>query len=137
MKFILTIFTIFVAVLFLSCCSGPYRDGHYEGQSRSIYTSEPYVGFVKLEVKNGYIVSVDYKIIDTLANELFDDQYEKHYTGNEKYIQQCRNDWKGVNRYPKLLLKVQNLKKIDAISGATWSYNIFRQSAQKALKNAQ
>lgn len=136
MRFILTIFALLVAEFLLNCCHGPYLDGQYEGHSRSIYTSEPFVGFVKLEIKNGYIISVDYKITDTLANEIFDDQYEKHYAGNEKYIQQCRNDWKGVNTYPEKLLNLQDPKKIDAISGATWSCNIFRQSALEALKKA-
>jgi hypothetical protein len=30
-----------------------------------------------------------------------------------------------------------NLRKIDVISGATWSYNIFKASAKEALKNAK
>ena len=29
------------------------------------------------------------------------------------------------------------LFKIDAITGATWSYNIFRAASKKALKNAE
>ena len=129
--------TLFSVVIIFNKCSGPYNDGTYEGRSQSFYTKEPYVGFVRLEIKNGYISSVDYKIVDTLTNEIFDDRYERHYTGNKKYIQQCRNDWKGVNAYPAKLLQMQDPGKIDAISGATWSCNIFRQSAIEALEKAK
>ncbi len=44
---------------------------------------------------------------------------------------QCKNDWKGVRTYPKKLLKIKDINKIDATSGATWSYNIFRASVMK------
>lgn len=40
-------------------------------------------------------------------------------------------------RYPKKLSETQDINKIDAISGATWSYNIFRASVNEALKNAK
>ena len=135
-NFIITLILFASAIAFCSC-NGPYYDGIYEGRSQAKYTNEPFVGVVKLEIKKGHISSVEYMIIDTLANEVFDETYEKHYAGNEKYIQQCRNDWKGVNAYPSKLLKMQDIVKIDAISGATWSCNIFKQSALEALKKAQ
>jgi major membrane immunogen (membrane-anchored lipoprotein) len=53
------------------------------------------------------------------------------------YIQQCRNDWEGVKTYPKLLSEKQDIKKVDAIAGATWSYNTFKASVNEALKNAK
>ena len=134
--FIITVILFVSAIAFCSC-NGPYHDGIYEGRSQSKYTNEPFLGVVKIEIKKGYITSVEYKIIDTLANEVFDSNYEKHYPGNEKYIQQCRNDWKGVNIYPDNLLKMQDPGKLDAISGATWSCNIFKQSAFEALKKAK
>jgi major membrane immunogen (membrane-anchored lipoprotein) len=67
---------------------------------------------------------------------MFDEKYEKHFEGNTEYIQQSRNDWNGAQTYPKKLSETQDINKIDAISGATWSYNIFRASVNEALKNA-
>jgi major membrane immunogen (membrane-anchored lipoprotein) len=52
------------------------------------------------------------------------------------YVQQCRNDWQGVQSYPGKLIEKQNLNKVDATSGATWSFNIFKASADSALKKA-
>lgn len=33
-----------------------------------------------------------------------------------------------------MLLEIQDINKLDALSGATWSYNIFRASVKDALK---
>ncbi len=49
------------------------------------------------------------------------------------YVQQCRNDRRGVLSYPDTLLKYQDICKVDAIAGATWSYNLFRTSVKEAL----
>ena len=135
-KFLLpVIIVIFVFIAFKS--QEPYRDGTYEGRSRAKYIYEPYVGMVKLEIKDGYISKIDFKIVDTINNEIFDEGYEKHFIGNDKYIQQCRNDWQGVQDYPKKLLSVQDIDRLDAVSGATWSYNIFKASTIQALDKAR
>lgn len=117
--------------------SAIYKDGTYEGMSRSKYTYEPYWGIVHLTIKNGSIQQVSFAVRDSNLHENFDGKYEKHFEGNEVYIQQSRNDWKGVQTYPEMLSEKQDLSKIDAISGATWSYNIFKASADEALKNAK
>jgi major membrane immunogen (membrane-anchored lipoprotein) len=113
------------------------KDGTYKGISRSKYRSEPYWGQVRLTLKNGHYTEVIFVVRDSNLHETFDSTYEKHFAGNPYYIQQSRNDWKGVQTYPKKLLKEQDINKIDAISGATWSYNIFRSSVNEALKNAK
>ncbi|HPT20624.1 MAG TPA: FMN-binding protein [Bacteroidales bacterium] len=113
-----------------------YKDGNYIGSSRSVYISEPYYGFVRIAVENQKIRNVEFFIRDSLRHEIFDDRYERYFAGNENYIAQCRNDWKGIQSYPDSLLKYQDLNKVDVISGATWSYNIFKASAKKALSAA-
>ncbi|HNX43213.1 MAG TPA: FMN-binding protein [Bacteroidales bacterium] len=113
-----------------------YKDGHYRGVSRASYTNEPYYGFTRIDVKNGKIIHVDFFIRDSVKHEYFNQKYEKHFAGNPEYIQQCRNDWKGVRAYPDSLLKYQDVNKIDAISGATWSFNIFKASVKDALSKA-
>ena len=114
-----------------------YKDGFYEGKSQSHYTGEPYWGSAKITIKNGSLAGIDFMIRDSALHETFDGNYEKHFQGIPEYIQQSRNDWKGVQAYPKKLSEKQDINKVDAISGATWSYNIFKASVNEALKNAK
>jgi major membrane immunogen (membrane-anchored lipoprotein) len=117
--------------------SAMLKDGNYSGQSRAKYIYEPYWGIVHLTVKNGLFTEINFVIRDSLLHETFDEKYEKHFEGNPVYIAQSRNDWNGVQTYPKKLSERQDTNKLDAISGATWSYNIFRASVTKALKNSR
>jgi major membrane immunogen (membrane-anchored lipoprotein) len=114
-----------------------YKDGTYEGQSRASYTDEPYWGIVHFTLKNGHFTDISFMVRDTNLHETFDAKYEKHFEGNPEYIKQSRNDWNGVQAYPKKLAEKQDLNKVDAMSGATWSYNIFRATVQEALKKAK
>lgn len=113
-----------------------YRDGTYVGQSQDAYSAEPYWGKALIKVKKGLVSQVKFTIRDSNLHETFNDKYKKHFKGNEEYILQCKKDWKGVKTYPKKLLKIQDINKIDATSGATWSFNIFRASVNEALKKA-
>jgi major membrane immunogen (membrane-anchored lipoprotein) len=131
---------LFIATLMaISCTNAPKKlnDGVYTGQSYSKYKEEPYVGITEIEIKNNKFVNVSFRILDTTKNELFDSIYERNYPGNQEYILQCRNDWKGVVRYPKEFIKKQSITDVDAVSGATWSYNLFKSSAEIAIKKAQ
>jgi major membrane immunogen (membrane-anchored lipoprotein) len=114
-----------------------YKDGIYKGISRSVYTDEPYYGHLKIVVENGKIIKVEFFVRDSAKHENVDDKYEKYFAGNDEYIKQCRNDWKGIQSYPDSLIKYQDLSKVDVISGATWSFNIFRASCQEALSGAE
>jgi major membrane immunogen (membrane-anchored lipoprotein) len=114
-----------------------YKDGIYKGISRSVYTDEPYYGHLQIVIENGKIIIVEFFVRDSAKHENVDDKYEKYFTGNNEYIKQCRNDWKGIQSYPDSLIKYQDLNKVDVISGATWSYNIFRASCQEALSGAE
>lgn len=114
-----------------------YKDGTYNGQSRASYTGEPYWGRVQIALKNGFFTRISFSIRDSALHETFDGNYEKHFQGNPVYIQQSRNDWNGVQTYPRKLAESQDINKVDVISGATWSYNIFRASLTEALKKAK
>jgi major membrane immunogen (membrane-anchored lipoprotein) len=114
-----------------------YKDGTYEGKSRAKYVYEPFWGRVRFTLKSGIFTDINFVIRDSNLHETFDGKYEKHFEGNPEYIQQSRNDWKGVQTYPDKLSGQQDINKIDAISGATWSYNIFRASVNEALKNSK
>ncbi len=114
-----------------------YKDGTYYGKSRAAYVDEPYWGSVGFTLKNGTFTEINFVLRDSNLHETFNEKYEKHFEGNPVYIQQSRNDWKGVQTYPTKLSETQNINKIDAITGATWSYNIFKASVNEALKNAK
>jgi major membrane immunogen (membrane-anchored lipoprotein) len=113
-----------------------FRDGQFSGTSRAIYIDEPLYGSIRITVTDGKITRVDFTVRDSSKHEFFNGEYEKYMNGNALYIQQCRNDWKGVRSYPDSLLKYQDIDRVDAISGATWSYNIFRASVLEALEHA-
>ncbi|HEX2919575.1 MAG TPA: FMN-binding protein [Bacteroidales bacterium] len=112
----------------------PYNDGVYTGQSRSVYTSEPYWGKVTVSIEGGVIRNVSFQIRDSSLHETFNNDYAAHFKGNDLYIKQTMNDWNGVKTYPKLLFEKQDIKKVDAMSGATWSYNIFKSAFSEAMK---
>lgn len=114
-----------------------FRDGTFEGTSRAKYIYEPFWGSVRFSLKNGKFTDINFVIRDSSLHETFDANYEKHFIGNAEYIQQSRNDWKGVQTYPEKLYEKQDINNVDAFSGATWSYNIFRASVIEALKKAK
>lgn len=132
---IIAIFAVLIVTV--SFATGKkYKDGTYSGTSRSIYTSEPYYGTVTVTVDGGRITQVVFFVRDSAKHELFDDKYERYFAGNDEYIRQCRNDLKGIQTYPEQLIKYQDPDGLDAVSGATWSYNIFRASVKEALAGA-
>lgn len=111
-----------------------YKDGTYTGVSRSCYTQEPYYGITRITVERGLIVSISFIVRDSLKHEDFSETYEKYFAAYPEYIKQCRNDWQGICTYPKFLLQHQNISKVDATSGATWSYNLFKDSFNQAVE---
>ncbi len=135
MKNLTLIALILLFVTLLSCENQKkYPDGVYLGKSKAIYNEENFWGQVSISIENGKIVTVDFKIIDSTSHEIFDNNYEKHYAGNQLYIEQCRNDWQGVIKYPESLIKSQDIDGVDVITGATWSYNMLKYATEDALK---
>lgn len=131
--------SLIMLIILLGSCEKhkKYVDGIYYGKSKAIYNDENFWGQVRLTIENGKIIDVDFKIIDSTSHEIFDYTYEKHYIGNDLYMQQCRDDWQGMLKYPEKLIKHQNMEDVDVISGATWSYNMLKYSTIEALQNAK
>jgi len=137
MKKIILLATILALVTFSGNSQNQLTDDKtiiLTGKSQSIYRQEPYVGKVQISYHGNKIKEVLFEIVDTLNNEVFGSDYEKHYPDHKLYQQQCRNDWQGVLNYPKQLLEKQDINKVDGITGATWSYNLFKASVSEALK---
>jgi len=114
-----------------------YTDGVYTGESQSRYTSEPFWGQATVEIQNDKIIKLTFQIVDKEKNEVFGPDYEKHFVGNDEYVQQCRNDLKGLKAYTDKFMATKNMQEVDAITGATWSYNIFRDALNVTLEKAR
>jgi len=118
--------------------SGNYADGLYQGLSQASYTGEPYWGQMQIIIQNNSFASIHFTIKDSNTHEIVDSLYGVlHFSGNPDYMQQCVNDGHGIEIYPQRLIESQNLDNVDAITGATWSYNIFKATANAALKDAK
>ncbi|HNZ71150.1 MAG TPA: FMN-binding protein [Prolixibacteraceae bacterium] len=135
MNRLILLLALLISLMLFSCNSANQSTRVVKGKSQSVYTNEPFVGMVTLTYHKEKLASVDFQIVDTLHNEVFGSDYEKHYPDNEEYRMQCRNDWQGVLSYPAQLVKKQDIGAIDAISGATWSYNLFSAAVKNALEN--
>jgi len=110
--------------------------GVFEGESRAKYTSENFWGVAKVTLENSRITGLEFYIIDKGLNEIFGPKYEEHYIANALYQEQCRNEVAALDIYPAELLKKQSMDKVDAISGATWSYDLMKAAVAEALKKA-
>jgi major membrane immunogen (membrane-anchored lipoprotein) len=76
--------------------------------------------------------------VDKSSNRQLDLRYcTDYFSGNSEYLKQCHNDLRGMKIYTRAFAKAKNLKKVHAIAGATWSYNIFKASVGKALAKAE
>jgi major membrane immunogen (membrane-anchored lipoprotein) len=134
--FILLLLAVVVSTLAFK--SGKqYKDGTYTGESQSKYKAEPYWGQATVEIKNDKVVKFHFQILDKKKNEVFGPKYERHFKDNPEYMQQCRNDLKGIEAYAEKYMKTSDPKQVDAITGATWSYNIFRAALKVALDKAK
>lgn len=112
-----------------------YKDGTYTAQTDPDY--EGYYEKASIEVDNGLITGVDWGIYDsTREDKPFDENYEEVFAGQDEYIQQCRNDWKGSRGYAADLIATQDISKVDAVSGATWTNTLFKTVVKKALEDA-
>jgi major membrane immunogen (membrane-anchored lipoprotein) len=111
---------------------GEYQNGVYT--SKEIITNEGYVGIVKLTIAKGLITGVDFHITDDLGM-VFDEKYgPARYYNHPAYLQECVDELAGIKKYKLKLLQSQDIAAVNAVSGATWSYDIF--SVNDALKKA-
>ncbi len=122
----------------LGCAPAPaYKDGVFEAKSPGPFTSEPYLGDAKIVVQAGKITRIDFHIFNVKYNAVFDEYFEDRYARNYVFLDLCRNEVKGQKAYSAKLLEKQGLSGVDAVSGATWSHELFRASVKAALAKAR
>lgn len=114
-----------------------YTDGIYDGESQANYTQEHFWGHVSITIENNLFTAIDFSIRDSVNHEIVDSMYGViHYSSIPAYMQQCVNEDHAIKIYPQQLLQKQDIKEVDCISGATWSYNIFVASTMQAVYKA-
>lgn len=112
-----------------------YKDGKYDVKCAN--DSENYYVKGSVTIQDSKISAVEWAIYDANRNDkLFDKNYEAVFAGNDTYIQQCRDNLAGMVQYAPKLIETQNIAEVDSISGATWTYNKFKQLVAEGLKQA-
>jgi len=125
-----TVFTKIIRDYNLPLTAKGCRDGEYYGKSP--FDAYDYQHIVKLKIKNGKIISVDYNEVNKDGRgKQEDDEYcaDMSITGTTPAI-----------AYPLMenrLLIEQDLMKVDAVSGATYSLYRFRYSVILVLIKAR
>jgi major membrane immunogen (membrane-anchored lipoprotein) len=134
MKKVIVLFILTVGLLLLSACGkSAIKDGVYSGKSSpddtgayaevTITVNAGKIGtcnFVTWQ-KDGTIKGEDYgKVNGEISNRAFYDKAQLAVRAMESYAAQY--------------VEKQNLKSVDAISGATNSYNQFIEAVEEALK---
>jgi major membrane immunogen (membrane-anchored lipoprotein) len=96
------------------------KDGTYH--VTCITDGEGYYVQGVLTIVGGKIASAEWAIYDKNRNDkLFDKDYETVFAGQDMYIQQCRDNLKGMAGYSSKLIETQDAGGVDAVSGATWA----------------
>lgn len=94
---------------------GSFKDGIYKAESEK--DRRGYIGLIEIEVENGKITTVNYDEKNTDSSKTPSTEF-----------------------FPELeaaLIENQDVDKIDVIAGATASTSIFKDAAEKALRDAK
>ena len=126
----------------VGCGSKTYRNGVYEGRS-SVYEgaedgSGAGYGVVTLTIENGAISACEYHTYEP-DGTLKDSEYGKQNgeIANRDFYNKAQRAVMACERYAQQLTASGKLSEVDAISGATISYNEFEEAVRDALSKAE
>ena len=128
----------------LTGCGGnaSYKDGTYEGIS-SVYEGDEEgngdgYGVVSLTIKDGEVSDCTFTTYQT-DGTLKDEDYGKQNgeISNADFYNKAQRAILACSEYAKQYAETGDLKEVDAISGATVSYNQFKEAVGEALKKAK
>lgn len=111
------------------------KDGTYTAKSGP--DDRGAVGEVTLVIEKGKIVKADYKGV-MKDGKIKDVDYGKTNgtIENQAFYNKAQHAVKSLATYGPKLVETQDLGKVDAVSGATLSYNQFAEAVKKALDQA-
>ena len=113
-----------------------YKDGTYSAKSSS--DERGAVGEITLTIQQGKITKADYKGLQK-DGKIKDLEYGKTNgkIENAEFYKKAQQAVKGAATYAPKLLEMQNVEKVDSISGATVSYKQFSEAVKLALEQAK
>ena len=135
-----------LGALLLGGCAANYADGTYTAQS-SVYEGiededgdeggDGY-GVVTITVKDNVITDCAFTTYMT-DGTVKDEEYGKKdgEIANQDYYNKAQRAVKASQNYAEQLAAKGDLKEVDAISGATISYDEFKEAVRLALKQAK
>lgn len=133
-----------IAALLSGCGQVNYKDGTYTAQS-SVYIGDEEDG----DEGNGYAVVTitikDNTVVDCVFTMYMEDGTVKDESygmkngeiANEGYYKRAQAAVAAGQSYAQMLVESGKLKGVDAISGATISYDQFKEAVNEALKEAR
>ena len=133
-----------IAALLSGCGQVNYKDGTYTAQS-SVYIGDEEDG----DEGNGYAVVTitirDNTVVDCVFTMYMEDGTVKDESygtkdgeiANEGYYKRAQTAVAAGQSYAQMLVESGTLKGVDAISGATISYDQFKEAVNDALKQAR
>ena len=123
---------IMMLAALLTGCSSGMKDGTYKAEFKD-FDDHGWKDYVSITVEGGKITAVDYDALNADgAKKSEDTAYRESMepiagTYPEKFYKELEDQ----------LIEQQDLKKVDAVAGATTSSNDFKILAVEALKNAK
>ncbi|MBN7773243.1 FMN-binding protein [Clostridium aminobutyricum] len=140
-KTLFIVFTLIFTLLVLSGCSSDpdtitYKSGTYVGKSseddRGAY------GEATITIDDGKITDCEYVTWQKDGTPK-DENYGKvnDDVSNEDYYKKAQVAVAAMKQYAEKLVEVQKLKDVEAISGATVSFNQFNEAVNDALDKAK
>ena len=133
MKRVLTALAlIMVMIAALAGCSSGMKDGTYKAEYKD-FDGNGWKDYVTITVEAGKITAVDY---DSLNEEGAKKSEDASYAETMESISGTYPE-KFYKQMEDQLIEEQDLKKVDAVAGATTSSNDFKILAMEAIKNAK
>ena len=115
-----------------------YADGTYTGRSKDYQADESGVGAgygtVELTIQDGKIAACTFSMYE-LDGTLKDSSYGSDLSDDNR--RKAQKAVQSAPRYAKMLVESGSLDGVDAISGATISYNEFVEAVNDALSKAK
>ncbi len=130
-KQLLILAIIATLLLTVSCTSKELKDGTFVGEIKGEGSSKT---VVELVIKDKKIVACVLESYDKEGNIKGRDYGANSGKANYALAQKAVQ---GMQKYPEMLLKTQNVDDVEAVSGATISYKQFKAAVKEAIKNAQ
>lgn len=142
------LFMMMACVIGLTSCGGNkagYSDGDYEGKSSASDEADADTqsggngcGVVDITISGGIITGCTFKTYEpdgTLKAEAYG--MEEGRISNRDYYNKAQKAVAACDQYAEELVQGGSVKDVDAISGATVNYNLFKAAVEDALKQAK